>query len=236
MALNIKNVGSGNKNRIAQENIEPGVYPARLVQILDLGLQAQRPFQGKDKPPAQEIMLTYELVDEFMKDEGGNDVPAKPRWVSETLPFYGLNADKAKSTQRYNALDPKGDYDGDFTKAIGSPCNVTIVNNAGKDGKVYDNVAVISAMRPKDAAACPELVNPTKVFDCDNPDMDVFNKLPEWIQKKIKENLNYEGSALQKLLGGSNTTAPKALREQKQVQEVPVDREEVQDQDDDAPY
>lgn len=231
MALNIKTAGNQNNNRIAQENIEPGVYPARLVQIIDLGLQAQRPFQGKDKPPAQEIMLTYELVDEFMKDENGEPLENKPRWVSETLPFYGLHADKAKSTQRYLALDPKGDYDGDFTKAIESPCNVTIVNNAGKDGKVYDNVAHIAAMRPKDAVACPELVNPSKVFDCDNPDMDVFNKLPEWIQKKIKENLNYEGSALQKLAGAG---VPKTNEKKAPPQLQP--EAEADGQDDDAPY
>jgi hypothetical protein len=29
----------------------------------------------------------------------------------------------------------------------------------------------------------------------------VFNSLPEWLRDKIKENLNYEGSALQKLVG-----------------------------------
>ena len=235
MALNIKTAGNQNNNRIAQENIEPGVYPARLVQIIDLGLQAQRPFQGKDKPPAQEIMLTYELVDEFMKDENGEPLENKPRWVSETLPFYGLHADKAKSTQRYLALDPKGDYDGDFTKAIESPCNVTIVNNAGKDGKVYDNVAHIAAMRPKDAVACPELVNPSKVFDCDNPDMDVFNKLPEWIQKKIKENLNYEGSALQKLAGSGVTKSAEKKASNVDVKKEAEDQGQ-EGQDDDAPY
>lgn len=239
MALNIKAVGNQNKNRIEQDNIQPGVYPARLVQIIDLGLQSQRPYLGKEKPPAQEIMLTYELVDEFMKDENGEDVPNKPRWVSETLPFYGLAADKAKSTQRYNALDPNGDYDGDFTKAIESPCNVTIVNNAGKDGKVYDNVAVISAMRPRDAAQCPQLVNPSKVFDCDNPDMEVFNKLPEWIQKKIKENLNYEGSALQKLAGSGGTKKPEAKKDVSKVTSEVRNMDEdipARAEDDDAPY
>ena len=54
MALNIKKTGNkGSADRIPQANIEPGVYPARLVQLFDLGLQPQRPFQGKDKPPAQ---------------------------------------------------------------------------------------------------------------------------------------------------------------------------------------
>lgn len=206
MGLNIKNTGNSGKNRVEQKNIEPGTYPARLVQIIDMGLQAQRPFQGKDKPPAQEIQLTYELVDEFMKDEDGKDIPDKPRWISETLPFFGLHADKAKSTQRYNAIDPNGDLNGDFAAAIGFPINVTIVNNA-KGDKVYDNIATISAMRPKDAANCPPLVNEPKVFDLDNPDVNVFNKFPAWIQDDIKKNLNYEGSKLQTLLLDKSATS-----------------------------
>lgn len=239
MALNAKNIRGNNAERIEQPNIEPGTYPARLVQIIDLGLQAQRPYKGQDKPPVQEIMLTYELVDTFMVDKDGNDVEDKPRWVSETLPFYGLYADKAKSTQRYTALDPNGDYDGDFSKAIGQPINVTIVNNPGKDGKFYDNVGTVSTMRQKDADKCPELQNPTKVFDLDAPDMDVFNSLPQWIQDKIKENLNYEGSALQKLAGAGNQKkpaakqdAPKPAKNQQRVDEA----DENQAEHDDAPY
>lgn len=233
MGLNIKNTGNGGKNRVDQKNIEPGTYPARLVQIIDMGLQAQRAFQGQDKPPAQEIQLTYELVDEFMKDEEGNDVKDKPRWISETLPFYGLHADKAKSTQRYNALDPNGDLNGDFAAAIGFPINVTVVNNA-KGDKVYDNIATISPMRPKDAANCPPLVNPPKVFDLDKPDLEVFTKLPKWIQDGIKENLNYAGSVLQKLLGG-NVKAEQPPQENKpSVPDSP--KNPVETEDSNSPY
>lgn len=230
MGLNAKKVGGNGGNRTPQANIEPGTYPARLVQIIDLGLQAQRPYQGKDKPPAQEIMLTYELVDTFMVDEEGNDIEDKPRWISETLPFYGLYADKAKSTQRYNAIDPTGEFDGDFTKAIGQPINVTIVNNAVGE-KVYDNIATISAMRPRDADKCPELVNPSKLLDLDAPDLEVFNALPEWLRDKIKTNLNYKGSPLEQLLGGGGDRPRSAKAAKPAKAEEPADA-----QDEDAPY
>lgn len=227
MALNAKKV-QGNQNRVEQPDLV-GVFPARLVQLIDLGLQNQREFKGKAKPPVQEIMLTYELVDEFMKDEDGNDVEDKPRWISETLPFYGLFADKAKSTQRYLAFDPKQDFEGDFTQCVGLPINVTLVNNQ-HDGKVYTNVAAIAAMRPKEAAACPELINPSKVFDLDDPDMEVFNALPEWIQTKIKGNLNFAGSPLEQKLGG------KAKKEEKEkpapkARKAPEPQEDDDDQD-----
>jgi hypothetical protein len=224
MALKASKEGKGKGNFVPQANIEPGTYPARIVQILDLGLQAQRPYQGQEKAPVNEISLTYELVDEFMMDEQGNPIEDKPRWVSETLPFYGLFADKAKSTQRYNALDPEGKYDGDFSQLIGTPCNVTIVNNKSGD-KVYDNVATISTMRQRDADKCPELVNPPKVFDLDAPDLEVFNALPEWLRDKIKGNLKYKGSALEQLLEGGGERPRAAAK--------PVVKEEV---DEDAPF
>lgn len=227
MGLNASKIkGNGGGERIEQPNIEPGTYPARLVQIIDLGLQPQRPYKGQDKPPAHEIMLTYELVDEFMVDKEGNPVEDKPRWISETLPFHGLFAEKAKSTQRYFALDPNKDAGGDFAKLVETPTNVTVVNNPGKDGKVYDNIATISTMRQKDADKCPALVNPSKVFDLTAPDVEVFNALPKWIQDKITSNLNYEGSPLQKLLGGKKVEkgAPK---------QAPVEEPR---EDDDAPY
>jgi hypothetical protein len=172
-----------------------------LVQLIDYGLQAQRPFQGQDKPPAQEIGLTYELSDEFMVNEKGEAQEDKPRWVSETIPLHNLAADKAKSTQRYKALDPTEQFEGDFEKLIGTPCIVNIVNNKGKDGKVYNNVASLGTVRAKDAAKLPELKNDPTVFLLDDPDMEVFQNFPEWIQTKLKANLNYNGSALQKALG-----------------------------------
>jgi hypothetical protein len=224
MSLNAKNIKG---NRVAPPVLDPDVYRARVVQVIDLGLQAQRPYQGKDKPPANEIMLTYELSDEFMKDEDGEDIEDKPRWLSETLPFYGLFADKAKSTLRYHAFDPEENFGGDFSKCVGVPVNVTVVNNASGD-MVYNNVGNVAPMSPKKAATCPELVNPPKVFDLDNPDMEVFSALPEWLREKIKSNLNFKGSPLQKLLEGG---APKKVAEEPKKKARVVESDE-----DNTPY
>lgn len=207
MALNASNVPSSGGN---YEPMEAGTYPARLVQIVDLGMQHQRPYQGQEKPDAREIMLTYEFVDEFMKDDNGEDDTSRPRWLSETMPLHNIGADKAKSTKRYLALDPAQKFGGDFTKLLETACSVTVVNNPGKGnnvGKVYDNIANVAPMRPKDAEKCPALVQPTAVFDLDSPDLETYARMPPWIQKKIAENLEFEGSTLQALLGGATEGA-----------------------------
>lgn len=227
MALNAKKAGGAASTRVEQDNLDPGSYPARLVQIIDLGLQPQRPYQGKDKPPMPEIMLTYELVDVFMKDEDGKELEDKPRWISETIPFHNLRAEKAKSTIRYYSFDPNEEFEGDFTKLIGMPITVTVINNKVGE-KVYDNVATTSAMRAKDAAKCPDLVNPAKVFTLDEPDMDIFNALPGWLQDKIKGNLEYEGSVLQKLAGKATAKSAPPKEPEKKVEDA--------GSDEDAPY
>lgn len=225
MAIKAQNTGGG--NRVEQPTIEPGSYPNRLVQVIDLGLQAQRPYKGQEKAPIQEIMLTYELVDTFMIDENGEDREDKPRWISETIPLHWIGAERAKSTQRYLALDPESVHEGDFSKLVGVPSNVTLVTNVS-GGKVYTNVASLTKMRAKDAEKVPELKNPAKVFSLDEPDMEVFNSLPTWIQDKIKGNLNFEGSAFQKALskGGAKASAKAPVKD-------PVGKIPEKDEDED---
>lgn len=227
MALNAKKVpfGGGNKGP-QQEPIDAGTYPCRVVQVLDLGLQPQRPYQGEEKPPAHEIMITYEFLDEFCLDDDGNELDDKPRWLSETMPLRNLESDLAKSTKRYIALDPNDDLDGDFLQLVGIPCMVTVTakNGKGKNAdKVYNNISSISTMRPKEAAKAPELVNPSKVFQLEEPDLEVLGSLPQWLQDKIKDNLEFDGSELDKVLSGGGK--PKAEKKAEKVEE-PEDESE----------
>jgi len=194
---------AGGSGGSSAPKLEPATYPARLVVVADLGLQPQRPWQGEEKPPAYEILTTYELVDEFMEDEDGEAMPDKPRWLSESFPLYSLASERAKSTVRYKALDPSGIGEGDWEELISIPCLVTTVNNPGKGknaGKVFVNIANVAAMRIKDREKTVDLVNPSVVFDMDTPDVESFDALPQWVQDKIKGGLEFQGSKLHELL------------------------------------
>lgn len=208
MGINARTVPVSTTKR---ETLAPGTYPARLVQVIDLGLQPQPAYKGEAKPNAYELAMTYEFVDEFMKDEDGQEMKDKPRWLTETIKLYSLEADKAKSTLRYKALDPNEVHNGDFGALVDTPCNVTIVINPGKGknaGKTFENIESVSPMREKDAKKCPALVNGTRIFDLDDPDMEVFASLPKYLQDKIKNNLQFAGSKLEKELGGTSQPGP----------------------------
>lgn len=223
MGLNASKVeftGGGKK----QAAVEPGNYLARLVQVVDFGLQTQRPYKGQEKPPAYEVMLSYELCTEFMKDEDGEDMEDKPRWISETMPMHSLKADRAKSTKRITAIDPDLVHGGNLAEMTGMPCTVTISQNVNKKDttKVYTDVSNVTP--PMKGIPVPELKNDVKIFDLDEPDLEVFEALPDWVQEKLKGNLEFEGSALQKALSGGKA-APKK-------EEAP----EVDEESDDNPY
>jgi hypothetical protein len=210
MALNAKNV-PGSKGPAAPP-LDTGMYPGRLLSVIDLGLQSQRPYKGQEKPPVRELMVTYELADEFMPGEDGQPDEERPRVVSERFPFYSLDADKAKSTQRYKAIDPNVEKGGDWPALLGTPVNISIVQSPGKDGRVFNNVAGIAPMRAKEAAKAVPLVNPSFAFDSDEPELETWNKLHDWQKKIVCANLEYEGSRLQRLLDANedavDTSAP----------------------------
>lgn len=224
MTLNANKVPFSGGSKL--EPLEPGNYPARVVQVIDLGLQAQRPYEGKEKAPAYEIMVTYELGTEFMVDDDGEPDETRPRWVSERFAIYPLASERAKSTARYKVLDPKLTYEGDWSQMIGAPCLVAVVNNQNRHtGKIYNNVGGISA--PIKGMDVPALVNEGVIFDLSSPDVTVFKGLPEWIQDLIKDNLEFRGSDFEKKLIKSNGH---------KVEPDDIDEPSTDIDDDDVPF
>ena len=214
MARNAKQIpAAGGNSKMEAPQLDPGAYPARVVQVIFLGTQEQRPYNGQQKPPVDEVRITYELSTEFMTDEDGNIIEDKPRWFSETIPFYSLAADLAKSTKRYKAIDPKDECDGDFSKLLGKACQVFLAVNAGKGkhvGKTFTNIGDVTAAINVPGYDQPQLKNDPFYFDPQDEECSVedFNSLPEWLQETIQKALDYTGSPLARKLGGSTTSAP----------------------------
>lgn len=217
MALKAQRREMGKGGKLQSPLLDPDNFPARLVQVIDLGLQKN--FFDEDKVN-HEIMLTYELVDCFCLDEDGNEVLDKPRWFSEKINLIDLPVGmdlqeiyndqyrgKAKMVQRARAFDPKGVHDFDFSMYLGGACAVTIVQKKKKDGNLKNEVGGVSA--PMRGMQIAELVNAPKMFALDEPDMEIFKSLPEWLQDTIKSNLEFKGSKLEALLSGKDVPQDK---------------------------
>ena len=203
MSMNARKIQMEGGKRFEQEPLVAGVYPVRVVQVVLLGIQPQRAYQGQEKDPVLTLRVTHEFLDEFCVDEDGNIQEDRPRWLSETFPLYSLDSERANSTKRYFAIDPEEKMGGDWAKLVGMPVMATITARPGTgkhEGKVFNNIAGLSTMREKEQKNAPALVNDALVFDPYDPDMEAFATLPEWLQDVIKGAEDYEGSDLEGLV------------------------------------
>ena len=224
MSLKAKRVKQTNNSGMTNPILDPDNYPARLVQVIDMGKRVN--FFDPEKIN-HEINLTYELVSEFMLDDKGQPVEDKPLWLSEVINMVDMPnhmtaaeiyADQYKSkgklVQRCKTFDPKGELDFDLTEFLSKPCSVTVVQYKKQDGSLGNKIGAITGLMKGMVIA--ELVNPPKVFSLDEPDMTIFGSLPEWFQDKIKENIEFKGSALDNAISG-DTPAPAPKQESKKT-------------------
>lgn len=239
MGLKPNRVKQSARNNLKSPLLDADNYPARLVQVIDLGVQQN--FFDKEKVN-HEVMLTYELTTEFCLDENDEPVEDKPRWLSEVVNLINLPEGmgvsdiyndqyrgKSKMVLRSRAFDPKGKFEFDFSQMLGMPCAVTVVQKKKKDGTLRNDIGGVTS--PMKGLQIADLINEPKCFILDEPDMEIFKSLPEWLQENIKKNLNYRGSALEKLLGGASE--PK-VKEEEKAPEPETDNDD--DEGEDTPW
>jgi hypothetical protein len=232
MSRNANNIPTGGGKRFTKEVLKPDGYLARVVGLVFVGVQNQRPYLGQEKPPVDELRITYELSTEFMKDEDGELLADKPRWLTETIPFKSLKLDKAKSSKRYSVLDVANANDGDFKALLGSPCTLVVTNNPGKGqhaGKVFENVGDVTPAPNLPGYVQPELVNPTFYYDPqdDGCTLEEFRSQPEFIQEIVMGANDFSTSVLATQIAGENGQP---------VADAPKPSADETTGDDDQPY
>lgn len=163
------------------ERIGEGLYPARVVGVVDVGVQKFTDYNENEvvKP---KLVIIFELPTETLEIEEAGEIIEKPRWVSKefVISFH----EKSGLTKILNGLGWKKGQDLD--SLINKPCMVELGSTATGNDKLANVTKV-----PK-GITVGDLYNEPLVFDMDDPDMRVFDRLPKWIKQKIKEAVNYE--------------------------------------------
>lgn len=246
MARNAHNqptVGGGSSNKVEQDHLN-GSYPARIVQVVFLGVQEQRAYQGVAKPPVDQVRVTYELSHEFMKDENGNVQADKPRWYSETFPFHNADVDLATSTKRYKAYNPSVNSPADHVwgdNLLGVGVQVQLKSRKATQGKhagkTFTDISGVTPAPNMPGYVQPDLVNPAVFFDPadDELDVEVFNSFPAWLQEVLKGAKDYSTSVLASRLAGSPAPAAKPTPTPAPAPQ-PAPAAPTADDDDNNPY
>lgn len=184
MAINATNTG------VARELIPAGNYIARCYQMLHIGTVLDS-YMGQPKK-MNFVRIGWELPTEqrIFKQENG----LQPCVISQEFTLSmneKANLRKILASWRGKDFSEDEAKSFDITKLLGVPCMLNIIHKPSKDGtKMYEQIAGVSPM-PK-GVDCPPQINPTKIWDYDQPDMEVFNNLPDFIKTKIQMSEEYQ--------------------------------------------
>ena len=172
-----------------RELLPEGTHEAYCYGVVDRGTHDRKPWQGKERPPVQQIQIMFELteVKRVFKEENGEEPCVTG--MKFNLSFNENSDLVAKLTPWVGDLETFG-----LENIVGHPAQLTIKHNAGADGKIYDNIVSIAPMSPKLIGQMPPRHNKVMVFDIATHGFDSkeFAGLYPWLQNIIKESYEYK--------------------------------------------
>lgn len=175
--------------------VPPGAYVARCHQVIDLGTQTSTGQFGEKSQ--HKIRICWEIHGE---DEDGQALTVTID--GKTLPMtvakdYAVTLHEKASLRKDLAawrgrdFTPEEARAFDVSKLLGAYVLINVTNSTSNNGKTYANVAGLSPLPKALAATKPAGVHPLQQFDLDNPDWEVFEDLPQWLQDRIKAAPEY---------------------------------------------
>jgi len=175
-------IGGQSNRQIAPE----GSYPARCYQIIDLGTTEQG---GNYPGKKRKVQFLFELPTELaVFDEAKGSQPYYVRSI------YTLSMnEKALLRRDLSAWMGKKLSDAeaaklDIFKMLGKTCMVNIAH-VTKGENTYANIISFAPLMK--GYECPAAINEAFTYTPTAHDQEVFSKLPEFIQDKIKESDEY---------------------------------------------
>ncbi len=162
--------------------VEPGVYIAVCVGVIDLGEQYSERFKNY----RNEVQFVWELAGETVEIDGEQ----KPRQLSRTFSV----ATSKKSNLRgflssWNGVQYSDDQfqELDLFGQAGRSCQLNVVLN---DTGEYANVDSVIPL-PKGVTA-PAAMSPLLLWNMDEWSDQAFDALPEWVQEKIRKSTQFQ--------------------------------------------
>ena len=162
--------------------VEPGVYIAVCIGVIDLGEQ----YSEKFKNYANKVQFVWEIPSETIEVDGKQE----PRQLSKDFTISASNKGNLRgfiSSWNSKQYSDEEFLEVDLFDQIGKPCQLNVVLNSTGEYSNVDNLMPL----PKGFPA-PQSSTAPIMWDMEKWDDDVFGKLPEWVQEKIKKSTEYQ--------------------------------------------
>lgn len=186
MAINATSSGNMPRELIPADN-----YIARCYKMIEIGT-VEEVILG-EKKILHKVRIGWELPTElrvFDKEKGEQPLVIDKEYTLSMNEKANLRKD-LKSWRGKDFTEEEA-RSFDITKLIGAPCMINIIHKPSKKdpSKVYEEIAGITPM-PK-GVPCPEQINRSFVLSYDNFDVELFEKLPDFIKNKMMASVEYQ--------------------------------------------
>jgi len=174
-----------------KDPIPSGMHSVICSSLVDMGTQ---PGSQMYPDPKRKLYITFEfpeIVEEF-------DGEMKPRVLGQTynVAFGDKSALGGMLKNWFSDKQPDGDMVAWLDReCAGRPAMVNVTHNPSKDGsRIFANIVAVSPLPAKLQKDLPEQYNPKVVFEMFGKDFPQaeFDKIPEWLQKKIQGSPEYQ--------------------------------------------
>ncbi|UYD72105.1 hypothetical protein [Vibrio phage vB_VpaM_VPs20] len=175
--------------------LEAGGYPARLIRLVDLGLQ---PGSQQYPEPQYKMAFVFECLDEFMVDEEGKELLDQPR-IFDYEVSYNPDGFMGDRSNIYKVIDALEGFEIPLADLLNKVCNINLIEKGTRAdaSKKYNKITGVGTMRAKDAAKYEgtTAISEMWVFSLSkNPSKEEFEKQSKRggdysHQAKIKANL-----------------------------------------------
>lgn len=195
--------------------VDGGTYMAVCIGVIDLGEQYRQFEKQKQGRYVNECMFIFEIPNERVQVDGED----KPRWLStkrltvslhERSALYQMLTSWRGRPLSDAELDPTGDgFDLSQMLGAGAMLSVSVVER--DDGSRHNKIEAVTGF-PK-GIEVPKVESEPLLFDADEPDMDMLEKMPEWIQDIIRKSTQFAENPPDEKIPDENTGADPAGEE-----------------------
>ena len=154
--------------------MEPGVYMAVCIGVVDLGEQ----YSEKFKNYSNRVLFIFEFPGERVEVDGED----KPRWMSREFTIS-----QSKKSKLFEFV---GSWNGvQYTAESFGEVELQLVTSESGE---YTNIAAVMQL-PK-GVKVERKETDTYAFDTEEWDDGVFESLPDWIRERIMKSTQYQNS------------------------------------------
>jgi len=163
-----------------------GTYPARCIQLIDLGTQASE-WQGQVKRQ-RKLVIVWEILDPETRKDDGSPFLLNKSYNAILMTMASLRKDLASWRGRdFTPEELKGFRS---ENVLNQPCLLSVIHDTKPDGRVFANISGI--MKAPRGMAVPPATGPLLSWSMDNPDWPVFAQLSSRLADKIAASPEYK--------------------------------------------